>query len=259
MEIDCGKVEKKIVRWIKEKMKESGRKKLIVGMSGGIDSSLVAYLCSKAAKPKNVHGYFLPYDKTLKDKDLEDAKSLTKNLGINFEIINITDVVELLRNKLGKMSRVTFGNMQARIRMVILYQRANQLDGLVVGTGNKSEWLTGYFTKYGDGAADIYPIIGLYKTQVRMLARHVGLPEQIIDKVPSPGLWKGHTDEGELGVKYEELDKFLFYWYDKKLSITQAAKKAGISVEKAKHIIKMVEKNFHKRLTERNMLLDLNV
>jgi len=189
---------------LKEFMEDAGAKKAVVGLSGGIDSSVIAYLCVKALGEENVVGISMPYDK----QDQSDALLVAEKLGIPCNIVNILPMVSsfpdhLQRDKLQK------GNIMARVRMTVLYAYANTLGGLVIGTTNKTEAMIGYYTKWGDGAVDVEPIAELYKTDVWEVGKILGVPKCIINKAPSAGLWEDQTDEGELGMTYKELDKIL--------------------------------------------------
>jgi len=189
-------IEKEIKDFLKDK-------KAIIGISGGLDSAVVATLCARALGKENVYGILMPY----KNQNTKDAELLINQLQIPFEKINIERIVDnydfLKPTQLGK------GNIMARTRMTILYDFANQLNGLVVGTGNKSEIAIGYFTKYGDGGVDLEIIGELYKTEVFEIAKKLNVPKSIIKRKPSAGLWKNQTDEEEIGVSYAELDKYL--------------------------------------------------
>ncbi len=195
---------KEVVSNLKEQIKNYvGDRKAIIGISGGIDSSVVAALCVEALGKERVFGVLMPYG----PQDMEDAYDIISFLGIQNKEINIKKIADQF--DFLNLNRITRGNVMARTRMIILYTLANQLNGLVVGTGNKSELEIGYFTKYGDGGVDLEPIGDLYKTEVWELAKHLGIPKHIIDKKPSAGLWEGQTDEGEFGMSYNELDAVL--------------------------------------------------
>ncbi|MFA5995510.1 MAG: NAD+ synthase [Patescibacteria group bacterium] len=196
-----------IIQFLKHHL---GNKPAILGLSGGVDSAVVAFLLTKAIHKKNVYAYILPSAITSK-QDINDAKQVAKILGIKFKIIKIDNLLKQYLKTVPniKQHALTKANLQARIRMTILYSQANLLGGLVVGTGNKSELDTGYFTKYGDGGVDLLPIGHLYKTQIWELAKQLGVPAQIINKAPTAGLKPKQTDEQDLGMKYEELDKIL--------------------------------------------------
>ncbi|PMP94177.1 MAG: NAD(+) synthetase, partial [Thermodesulfobacterium geofontis] len=213
-EISYEMVIKKIVEFIKRKIKESGAKGVVLGISGGIDSATTAYLAVKALGKDKVLGIVMPY---YKNQETEDAIYVCKTLGINYRIINIENIVDEFEKTLNlKIEKITKGNLMVRSRMVILYGFANALNYLVLGTSNKSEYLVGYFTKWGDGASDIAPLLGLYKTEVRELAKKLGVPEKIIFKTPTAGLWEGQTDEDELGITYDLLDRILYKLIDLK-------------------------------------------
>lgn len=189
--------------------KQVGNKPVILGLSGGIDSALVAYLAVKALGNKKVFGLILP-SSTNTIQDLELAKLVAKNLKIKSSVINIDDLIRSYTNALKmKSNRTTLGNLKARTRMTLLYAKANELNGMVLGTGNKTELMIGYFTKHGDGGVDLLPIGNLYKTQVRQLSQYLHIPQEIIDRPPTAGLWDGQTDETEIGLTYENLDQIL--------------------------------------------------
>lgn len=237
-------ISQKIENFIKEKFDESGANKLIIGLSGGLDSSVTASLCKRAVGTDDVLGVALPVKASSRS-----PKKIAEFLGINFEEIDLggifLELIDLLKNRCDHFSeqKLALGNLKARLRMIILYYHSNALDGLVVGTGNKSELTIGYFTKFGDGAADIFPIGDLYKTQVREMAKYLDLPDEIIEKKPSAGLWEGQTDEAEIGYSYSEIDETL-----------DVLKENGISVAREKFddelvndLLEMKKESHHKR------------
>jgi len=183
-------------------------------MSGGLDSSVTAALCSKALGGQRTLGFCLPEAETRSRKSVQDAQEVARKFGIRFKTLDITSLVQaaltLLHASKMKYNVVAHGNVKSRLRAMILYYYANTSKGLVVGTGDKSEIMLGYFTKYGDGACDIQPIADLYKSAVRDLARHLGLPRRIFSKPSSPELWPGQIAEDELGLKYSKLDSILW-------------------------------------------------
>lgn len=215
----------------------------VVGISGGIDSAVVAALCARALGKEKVLGLLMPEEKPLPEADLA-----VKWLGIRHRLVRIGPIVRAFAGAGPKnMSKAASGNLKARVRMVLLYMEANQNGLLVVGTGNKSELLTGYFTKYGDGGADILPIGDLYKTQVMALAEAIGVPERIRKLVPTAGLYPGQTDEGELGISYGKLDSILL-GIELRLEREQIAGRAGVPVSGVDRIAARVQSGVHKRL-----------
>lgn len=180
----------------------------ILGLSGGIDSAVVAHLLSEAIPKDQIYLYHLP-SSTNSLTDLQDCKQLARTLGVHFETLPIDGLLSSYLAVSPELSQLAIGNLKARIRMTVLYSRANQLNGLVIGTGNKTELQLGYFTKYGDGGVDLLPIAHLYKTQVWELARELGVADHLITKAPSAGLWEGQTDEAEIGVPYKLADQIL--------------------------------------------------
>ncbi|RLE83842.1 MAG: NAD(+) synthetase [Thermoprotei archaeon] len=236
------------LRWyvLKYAKKNSG----IIGISGGVDSAVTAYLSVRALGPERVYCYILPSD-TTPTEDIDDAVEVIKRLRIpedHWELINIESIVKGFEKSLGELTNIEKGNLMARVRMIILHQRAYRHDGLVIGTSDKSELLIGYFTKYGDGGVDILPIGGLYKTHVRQLAEHLGVPEKIVKKPSSPRLWPGQTAESELGISYDLIDLILYYRFEEWLPEGEIAKRLGISEEIVRRIMDRVKKTQHKRL-----------
>ena len=195
----------KIVDWLRDQLEESGTQGFVLGLSGGLDSAVCAALARKATE--HCLGLILPIESDL--KDLDDAANIANVLGIKTQYIDLTAVYTSLLKMMPAGDRIALGNIKARLRMIALYYHANVHNYLVCGTGNKTEISLGYFTKYGDGACDIMPIGDLYKGEVRQLARELNIPDSIIDKIPSAGLWSGQTDENEIGFTYEEMDTAL--------------------------------------------------
>ena len=207
--MDWERVVEEICKFIKEYVDKSNANGVIIGLSGGIDSSTVAFLCKRALGEKKVLGLIMPEKGVTREEDVEDALSIADILGIEFKIIEINEILDVLKRKLGEGNKIAEANLKPRIRMTINYYFANNMNRLVAGTGNKSELMIGYFTKYGDGGVDFLPIGDLYKTEVFKLAEYIGVPERIIKKKPTAGLWVNQTDEDEIGMSYEELDKIL--------------------------------------------------
>ena len=192
--------------------KSTAGKNMVVGISGGIDSSVVLMLCRLLDKDR-VIPVFMPDCNTPAD-DYRDIAKLSSKTGLEVTTINIDPVIRMLSD-VGRISdRKILGNVKSRTRMIILYSVSNSRNGMVIGTTNRTEYLTGYFTKFGDGGCDLEPISHLYKNEIRKLAAYLGVPQEIIQKKPSAGLWEGQTDEDELGISYDELDSILVKLFD---------------------------------------------
>ncbi len=235
-----------IESFLAHQLEASGRKGVVLGLSGGVDSALVAKLCVDALGARRVLALGLPEGRG--GKDLEEARGWAKELGIEFRVVDIAPMVSAFDEhlKAKKADRIARGNLRARARMVVLYWIANTEDRLVMGTGNKSELLMSYFTRWGDGGVDYQPIGDLYKTQVREMSRHLGLPERIIAKVPSAGLWAGQTDEAELGISYDELDRILL-GIELQMEPEAIAEKARVALEQVLRIEEVVSASAYKR------------
>lgn len=195
-----------IVNWIKNSVNEASAEGAVIGLSGGVDSSTVAVLL-KEALGDNVLGLIMPCESN--SLDTKHAEMLARKFGIKTEKIDLVPMSNSIIRGLPEGNSISKANLKPRLRMMILYYFANNKKYLVAGTGNKSEIMVGYFTKYGDGGVDILPIGGLLKTQVRELAQELNIPREIIEKMPSAGLWDGQTDEGEMGLTYDNLDNVI--------------------------------------------------
>ncbi len=202
----------KLVSWIRDKVSAAGLKGTVVGMSGGVDSSVLAVLCHRAL-PQSMLGLIMPCHSNRQDE--QHARAVADKFSIPTKTVVLDSIFDSLLKALPTdgsahaTNQPANANLKARLRMLTLYYHANQLNYMVVGSGNKSELSAGYFTKYGDGGVDILPLGNLAKAQVVELASFLGIPQQIIDKPPSAGLWPGQTDEEEMGLSYEELDRYL--------------------------------------------------
>ncbi|MBW2975066.1 NAD(+) synthase [Candidatus Woesearchaeota archaeon] len=238
------KKSEKITAWIKEKADEAGAKGVIIGLSGGIDSSCVAVLC-KRAFPDSTLGVIMPCFSS--HYDLAHARILAEKFDIPYNIVNLEESFTALFRSLSgeeydkeKHNNIASANLKPRLRMSALYYFANKLNCLVAGTDNKSEEMIGYFTKYGDGGVDILPIVGLFKKDVRKMAKHLGIPGEIIAKKPSAGLWDGQTDEDEMGLSYEELDEILE-------QLEKGGGAGSFDEEKVRKVKHMMKVSAHKR------------
>jgi len=231
-----------ICRFIRHHVAMAKAAGAVVGISGGIDSAVVAALCVRALGKDNVLGLLLP-----EDRPTAEALKTVKWLGIPSRTVRIGPLVKAVSKEAPKKAgRSVLGNVKARLRMVLLYLEANQSGRLVVGTGNKSELLVGYFTKHGDGGVDLAPIGDLYKTQVRALAAALGVPESVRALVPTAGLYPGQTDEGELGISYPKLDSILM-GIELRLERARIAEKAGVPITEVDRIAARVRSAVHKR------------
>lgn len=231
-------MKKRIVSWIKKEVKNSRAKGIVLGLSGGIDSSVVVSLAKEAVGRKNVLGLLMPCHSH--GQDSEHAKLIVRKLKIKTKTVDLSNIYDNLLRLLPKAKGLAPANLRPRLRMMVLYYFANKMNYLVAGTGNKSEAMVGYFTKYGDGGVDILPIADLLKTQVRKLAKELGVPEPIITKPPTAGLWPGQTDEGEMGITYPELDSIL--------GALEIKKRQTVSIVKVNKVKKMMRNSEHKRL-----------
>jgi NAD+ synthase len=242
--MDSKKAFEKIVKGTKDYFKKAGCKKAVFGLSGGIDSALAAYVLEKALGPENVFALFLPYDVNDSRQDLRDALKVAAQAQIGFCVFPIKKICDDFNETAWMPSKLAKANLRARARMAVLYSFANSQNALVVGTSNRTELLLGYSTKYGDSACDIMPLASLYKGEIRELAKWLGVPEEIIRKKPTAGLWRGQTDEGEIGVKYEVIDCILQGYFDKKENLKALEKKFGKTP--VSKVLSRAEKNKHK-------------
>lgn len=251
LNFNVARTSEELIKYIRSQVNKARANGVVIGLSGGVDSSVVTSLAAKALGVDKVHVLIMP-DKESNPEDVSDAWYLVRELGIiHVRYIDITEIVEGFLKAFGtdylSAPRLPKGNVKVRARMVLLYYLANTYNLLVLGTSDRSEYLLGFFTKWGDGAADIYPIIKLYKTQVRVLAEYLGIPERIAWKPSSPGLWVGHKASDELGAEYDVIDKVLYHLIDLKLDPTEVSRRTGTTLEFVDSIIKRIEANKHKR------------
>jgi NAD+ synthase len=233
LDLDWPEIGAKVTRFIKDYFEKSKTKGIVVSLSGGIDSCTVTALSALAIGGDKVLGLMLPEKETYNTKDIEHSRLVAEKFGFKTEMIDITPTLEAFYSStpiFDSLDKVCKGNVKARTRMVYVYYYANRLNMLVCGSSDKSETMMGYFTKWGDIAADISPIMDLYKTQVRKLARHIGVPKEIITKPSSPALWPGQLAEKELGIKYEQLDLVL-YGIEHFLKTEEIAKQLDVGKE----------------------------
>lgn len=235
-----------VTRFLDAYIDRSGAQGLVVGISGGLDSAMTAALATEVLGEPAVDAVFLP-GPTSSDEDREVATVVTDHLGLALDEVPIGPAAEALTPELGvEAGQLITANLQARLRMAVLYARAQATGRLVAGTGNKSELMIGYFTKHGDGAADLLPLGDLYKTQVRALAREIGLPDPVVTRPPTAGLWPGQTDEGELGIDYGTLDLILA-GIERQAEDEAIAEAAGADTTEVDRVRGMVRSSWHKR------------
>jgi NH(3)-dependent NAD(+) synthetase (EC 6.3.1.5) len=247
MRIDPELVRGVLVRFIRDEIGKFGMRRAVIGLSGGVDSSLTCFLAAEALGPENVLAVRMPY-RTSSPDSLLHAHLVIEQLGVPSETVEITPMVEPLFERFPDMDARRRGNVMARMRMIILYDLSAAWGGMVVGTSNKTEILLGYFTLYGDGAYALAPLGDLYKNQVRQLARAVGVPEEIIRKPPTADLWLGQTDEGELGVTYDEADRILYLLVEERMMPEQVIR-LGFDAETVRRLWRMVRDTQFKRRT----------
>lgn len=256
--INYSEKSQKIVDWLQKTVHNAGFEKVVIALSGGIDSAVSATLAVRALGKENVIVLLLPYG-SLSDKGTRDAKDVAEFLDLPAENIIICDIkkavdnFELNSDRIQKVSgsdksdisddlKLRLGNIMARVRMIYLYDFAKATNSLVVGTENKSEYYLGYFTRFGDEASDIEPIRNLYKTQVWEMGKYLGIPEHIIQKAPSAGLWEGQSDEDEFGFSYADADRVLYHHFDEGLG-EEAIIDLGIPENIVKSVLQWVAKN----------------
>lgn len=226
-----------ITTWMREYLDRSGLQGFVVGLSGGVDSAVTAALAVKAVGTENTYGILLPCHSQV--EDARYAQMLADALGLNAHTIDLTSTCDALTAVLPEGTKLAHANLRPRLRMTVLYYIAQSRRCLVAGTGNKPEMMVGYFTKYGDGGVDLEPLGALYKHEVRGLAQVLGVPRPIIDRPPTAGLWPGQTDEGELGITYDELDAVL--------AAMDVGTTPPVPEETANRVQRMIAASDHKR------------
>ena len=244
---DYASITEMIEEFLSEQIKKNHVKGIILGLSGGIDSAVLAFICKRKLKEKTL-AIIMPDTSITPKIETEDALKMIALTGIEHKLIDIKPIVKEYTMYL-EPNEKSRGNLRARVRTNILYYYSNIKDYLVLGAGDKSEYLIGYFTKFGDGAADLTPIISLYKLQVREIAEYLGVPKNIILKKSSPYLWKEHKAEEELGVSYEEIDSVLYCLSNKKLSVEETTRVTQIEKSIVGKIYNLNINSEHKRLS----------
>jgi NAD+ synthase len=245
-----------ITSFITDQLEAAGVGDAIIGLSGGIDSTLTAYLAVEALGADSVHGLVMPSEVN-REENMSDAERVAETLGIEYDVIPVEPIVDTILDVVPgtdpavdvetESLRMAVGNLRVRARAVLNYFYANQNDALVLGTGNRSEALVGYYTKYGDGAVDCHPIANLYKGQVRQLAKHLGVEDDLAEKTASAEMWSGQTDEQELGLTYETLDSVLALHVDGPLSKSATAREIGVEPSVIDRVVGLYERSAHKR------------
>ena len=243
---DYPQIQRNIESFLREQLVKTNSKGFVFGLSGGIDSAIIAHVCANSFKEKSL-ALVMPDSKISPKEETEDALYLIDALHLDYKLIDINLIHSQFANML-EPNDMALGNLRARIRANLLYYYANLNNYLVVGSSDKSEYLIGYFTKFGDGSADILPIASLYKTQVRELAKHLKVKESIISKKSSPHLWKGHVAEEEIGITYEEIDSILYCMVDKSMSENDIVKITQIPSDKIQKIHQLYKNSEHKRI-----------
>ena len=249
--LNYAEIIKSIQIGIIQKCNNYNKNGVIFGLSGGIDSGVIAYLCAKSMKEKTL-ALIMPDSKISPKEETEDAIKIVDTLGINYKLIDINSIHKEYYNVL-EPNDLALGKLRARIRKNLLYYYANSKNLLVLGSSDKSEFNIGYFTKFGDGAADLLPIVSLYKTQIRQIAKELGLPNNIITKKSSPNLWPNHVAESEIGATYDEIDCILYCIIDKKLSVDETVSQTKIESETVEKIYQLYKKSEHKRITPEHL------
>jgi NAD+ synthase len=244
--LNTGLARRLIVGFIRDEVGKTGFTRGVIGLSGGIDSSLVAYLAVEALGRENILGVMLPY-RTSNPESEGDARRVIEALDIPHKKIDITPMADPLLAQIPADASRRRGNIMARMRMICLYDQSEEWRGLVIGTSNKTENLLGYTTIYGDNAAAIHPISDLYKCQIRQLSRALGVPGPIVSKAPSADLWAGQTDEGELGFSYDDADQILYLLVDRRYAPDEVVAQ-GFDAAIVRRVVRLIRQNQFKRV-----------
>jgi NAD+ synthase len=245
-----------IVAFVRDQLDAAGVDDAVIGLSGGIDSTTTAYLAVDALGSDNVHGLVMPSEVN-RERNMSDAERVAETLDISYDVVEIEPIVDAMLDAVPDVDpdvdastdplKTAVGNLRVRTRGVLNYFAANRRNALVLGTGNRSEALVGYYTKYGDGAVDCHPIANLYKGQVRQLAKHLGVEDDLAEKTASAEMWSGQTDEEELGLDYDTLDSILALHVDGPLSKSATARTIEVDTDLVTHVRELYEQSAHKR------------
>ena len=245
-----------ITAFIQAQLDAAGVEDAVLGLSGGIDSTTTAYLAVDALGADHVHGLVMPSEVN-REANMSDAERVAETLDISYDVIEVEPIVDAMLEAVPSVDpdvdtssyplKTAVGNLRVRTRAVLNYFAANRRQALVLGTGNRSEALVGYFTKYGDGAVDCHPIANLYKGQVRQLAKHLGVEDDLAEKTASAEMWSGQTDEEELGLDYDTLDSVLALHVDGPLSKSATARTLDVDTDLVEHVRELYERSAHKR------------
>ena len=242
--LNCELTKKLLINFILDQKQKTGVESMVFGLSGGLDSTVTAYLL-KEALGKNVLALILPYGAWTK-RDVEDALMIARELNLNYEIYSLDQLALRYFEDMKVEDRLRKGNFVSRLRFNVVFDFSKKLKAIVAGSSNKTELLMGYGTWYGDLAASFYLLGDLYKTQVRILAKYLGVPDSILSKTPTAGLWPGQTDEDEMGITYEELDKILYLLVDKRKRVEEVVNE-GFADKKVRKVVNQVFASAFKR------------
>ena len=249
LSIKCQDIEDKVIEFIQNSIENAHLKGAVVSVSGGIDSAVTLHLTVKALGPENVTALTMPERDVTPERDIIDVMLHCKQLNLTCNTVDITPMLHVIQQNLTKYDpedRISSGNIRSRLRMIIAYHYANLERKMVIGTSNKTELLTGFFTKYGDGGVDLMPLADLYKYNIKQLAKYLEIPKSIIDKAPSPGFYPGHTDEKELGCDYDTIDLILYLWEKGRIN-KEISNELDVPIQTVESITNRIKANEHKR------------
>ena len=245
LDLNLKEVHNELVEFLRESFKKAGFSKAVLGLSGGIDSALVAYLLRDALGKENVLAIMMPYKSSNPDS-LNHAKLVVEDLGINSKTIEITDMIDAYFKNEKEATSLRMGNKMARERMSILFDYSSKENALVVGTSNKTEIYLGYSTQFGDSACALNPIGDLYKTNIWDLSRYLKIPNELIEKKPSADLWEGQTDEQEMGLTYKEADQVLYRMLEENKKVEEVLAE-GFNEDLVDNIVRRMNRSEYKR------------